>query len=530
MKSTNTEQQSGSALVQYTRNPNYIEIQVARMRLAAYLAARIDESGPVHNICLSRVLESALLLALLRKVDMYPTVQSGLLRYLSKAHPVHPIDNIIIAAALNRDGPTLATRPNIQLDMSLGPVKSRKHTLATTVLALLDAIPDNFARYRPPNYRGYARWTELALCASKILDCHARHQTADTAVSDRRFLLHQLRHGSLRPVWEGNLFAHLIALHALYELQPRDPFLHKQIQIIVQTRNSDGGIPFIDSQSIFLTALTGIELAHAGASHSLLQTVAAYIAHHQSAGGGWPYTDRVIQTDVDTTNRCLEFLRKGQSRRYATNIIEGENYLTSIVRPDGGFPTYDRRHSADLDMTAGSIIAFAPARARFSRLISKAIEYLVTAQHIDGTFDRSWTLSESSLIARVLAALHTVPRSAPTNRAIAASLSRLRSTRNIDGGWGHSPGEPSDVTSTAHALTALTSFGASIDLSKSIVYLLNHQRIDGSYLDRADQVGPRPYPYHFPIYTCAIVLQSLNRLADGFNITDRIRLPSSYYG
>lgn len=129
----------------------------------------------------------------------------------------------------------------------------------------------------------------------------------------------------------------------------------------------------------------------------------------QAPDGGWPFATGMRQTDVDSTTRCMEFLRAADPDRHHDTLHKATAYLTGIAGPDGAFPTWVRGDAPDLDMTAGAILALAPHASQHEQLLTGALEYVLEAQRSDGTFERSWTVSESSAVLRALDALHAVP-------------------------------------------------------------------------------------------------------------------------
>ncbi|KOX15224.1 hypothetical protein ADK67_41945 [Saccharothrix sp. NRRL B-16348] len=200
--------------------------------------------------------------------------------------------------------------------------------------------------------------------------------------------------------------------------------------------NDDGGMPFLDSQDLWLTAVAGLEFVHHPDLAPLTRRMAAFVASWQAPDGGWPFATGMHQTDVDTTTRCMEFLHVAPDR-YDTVLANATSYHTAMAGVDGGFPTWVRGDAPDLDMTAGAILALAPEREHHRGPLARAVDFVLAAQLPDGTFERSWTISESSAIQRVLDALHAVPELAADHRAAAAvgrAIARLVATQHPDGG------------------------------------------------------------------------------------------------
>ncbi|MCX4404030.1 hypothetical protein OG840_20345 [Streptomyces sp. NBC_01764] len=167
-------------------------------------------------------------------------------------------------------------------------------------------------------------------------------------------------------------------------------------------------------------------------------------------------------------------------------------------------------------MTANTITALQPFPFAHASLLEGATAYLLNAQKPDGTFERSWSLSEANAMLRALNALTLAHRHNPANHqgrlqpAIASIHQRLLVTANADGGWAQSPGEDSDPMSTAYTLTALApTHPDHPTVQAGLHYLLSRQNPDGGYSSVSDQAAPRPLRYTIPVLTDIFVLLAL---------------------
>jgi hypothetical protein len=498
------------------RSPANIRLRAVRLR--DRLTSQVEDDGLIRDRCGSRVLESALLLSLLRKTRTMPTVHDGLAGYLRGACPDGLMDTMIVEAAMGHPGQH--DRAVAYLEEFRHYTGARKRLMLSTLLSLTGVMPiDTNTDAHTLRYQGYAAWTELSLCAIKILHDHARAGHAAVSTADRNYLAGRLASASPDQVWEGNALAHLIALHALHACQPDSPLLHNGIASLCRIRNKDGGLPFISGQDIWVTALAGKALAEAEAPPSLLIQMGDRISGLQQRDGGWGYTETTSQTDVDDTAVCIEFLRITDTARYRQVLARAEQYLGAMADPRGGFPTYLRGHQREADVTAGAVMALSASWQDHAPLLDKCIDFLLSAQRDDGTFENSWTRSRSSAIHRVLDALRHAPpapadRSARIAHATSASTRHLAKTQNPDGGWGYHPGKDSDVLSTAHALPVIAHTGDRHALGRALHYLLAHQNADGGYTSVPDQIGPRPLPYDYPVLADIHVLNGFNQLHD----------------
>ncbi|SEP59308.1 squalene-hopene/tetraprenyl-beta-curcumene cyclase [Streptomyces sp. yr375] len=488
------------------------------------LAGRVEADGAIREPCEGRILETALLLSLLRKQHTLPAVQTKLERYLSTATAATALDATIAGAMLlpgRRPRAADGVAPGGKLPnlASLHPFTGhRKRLLLATVLAILGVGPyDPATRPHQIAYGGYAAWTDLSLCAVRMLHTAAQDGSPDD--TDTAWLTERLSAFPHGQIWEGNALAHLVALHALHTRAPQHPVLHAGIVALTEAVREDGGMPFIAGQEVWVTALAGAALAEAGADPALLHRIGDYLAARQQDDGGWGYNETTTQTDVDDTSRCAVTLHlTGGHLRYGTHLKQARKYLTAMAGTDGGFPTYLKGHASEADLTAGALIALAqnhPSQRNddHSDLVRSSAEFLMSAQIGNGSWEPSWTLSVTSVTAHAVDALsvaaRTVPAIAARTRSTGdAARSYLDATQNTDGGWGHRPGEDSDVISTAHALPVLR---PGHQAETALHYLLSHQSADAAYHARPDQVGPRPFPYDFPLLADVHVCTALAR-------------------
>jgi squalene-hopene/tetraprenyl-beta-curcumene cyclase len=492
-------------------------LKAPHKRLTALVGGLVEADGAVRGRCASRAMESALLLRLLRKQMTHLTAQKELVNYLHATPPASRLDRIVIDGALGQGDDMAAT----YLDGFRHVTGDRKRAVIATLLALCSASPfDSSLDPQRIDYTGQAAWTELTMCAIKILHCKA--EVADHATTgirtgggsaDQMFLVQRLKQFGPDRVWQGNALAHLIALHALHTFQPACPLLHDGIEVLVKARNPDGGVPFIAGQEVWVTALAGTALAGADAPSALLNRIGTYLAGRQLHDGGWGYNETTTQSDVDDTSRCVQFLYLTDPFRHHGALIAAVNYLTAIADPrSGGFPTYLKGHRSEVDLTAGALIALTSTGRRHGVLLNSAAKFLLDSQRADGSFEPSWTLSQTSVVSYVVAALDRVRPFAPAltghiSEATSRATAYLHETQNHDGGWGHTPEATSDALSTAHAIPALPHPHA---LNRAVDYLLGQQRPDGGFTAPADQVGPRPIPFDFPVLPHITALTALN--------------------
>jgi len=484
------------------------ELDRLRIQLADRLAARIEPDGSIRGRCASRVIESALFFRLLRGTRLLTNVQERLARYLEHAVPFHEVESLAQTAVLGRHGQSEDVAAFLRAFDH--PTGERKRILLSAVLALVGAgqVDDLSVQDIAP-YQGNAVWTDLTLCAIKIIyDCANGRPVRD----DHAFLERLLRVHPGPGVWQGNLLAHLMGLHALAAVDPDSPLLRQGVRALSGQLNPDGGIPFISGQDVWVSALAGSALAQSGTAASAAGRLGRFIAARQLPDGGWGYDHSTSQSDVDDTSRCVALLEWLDPGKYRRELGEGRSYLAAMAGPDGGFPTYVRGDRSEADLTAGAVVALAGHSSTEPGLLVRAAEFLLHAQHEQGWFEPSWTRSHASVLAHVLEAFQELKRVGAADQervdqAIDRAVSCLLGEQNSDGGWGR-PG--SDALATAHAVAALAGHVDAERLSAALGLLLHaaeHPRLPTP----PDQIGPRPIPYDFPDLVSVHVLNALNR-------------------
>ncbi|MFI5674896.1 haloacid dehalogenase-like hydrolase [Streptomyces cellulosae] len=487
-------------------------------RLTERLSAQVGGQGAVTGECRGRVTESALMLTLLRRRTALPGVQSRLHAYLSHSRTTaDAFDAAVIDATLH--GIPASDRHRLIEQTFAGAAQhssDRKKLALEAILAVVG--PEPFHVDAPSHafeHHNEATWTRLRQMA-----IHHLHVPDPVAPELTARLLRLTERGQVRGIIEGNVFAHLFALLSLQRTVPDHRVIHDGITVLAEAVREDGGMPFITSEEVFCTATAGLSLARAGADRHLLYAMADYVAAQQADDGGWAYAQGVVQTDVDTTTHALAFLHMVDPERYRTPVHAARQNLTSHLGEDGGMPTYLPGQPSEPTMTANTITALQPFHFAHTPLLERATRHLLDAQKADGTFERSWSLSEANAMLRALNALTLGRRHNPSSHqgrlgpAIESIQQRLLVTANPDGGWGQIPGEDSDPMSTAYTLTALAPTHRTHPTVRSgLHYLLGEQNPDGGYTSPSDQAAPRPLRYTIPVLTDIFVLLALTHHA-----------------
>ncbi|WP_329371850.1 haloacid dehalogenase-like hydrolase [Streptomyces sp. NBC_01483] len=486
--------------------------------LTERLLAQVGGQGAVTGECSSRVTESALMLTLLRRQKALSGVQSRLHAYLSRSRAAaDAFDAAVIDATL--DGIPASDRHRLieqTFDGAAQHSSDRKKLALEAILAVVG--PEPFHVDVPSHafeHHNEATWTRLRQIA-----IHHLHVPDPVAPQLTARLLRLTERGQDQGIIEGNVFAHLFALLSLQRTVPGHRIIHDGITALAKAVRNDGGMPFIISEEIFCTATAGLALARAGADRQVLLAMGDYLAAQQAGNGSWAYAQDVVQTDTDTTTHVLSFLHALGPERYRAHIHAARQFLAAYLGEDGGMPTYLPGQPSEPTMTANTITALQPYHFAHVPLLERATAYLLNAQKPDGTFERSWSLSEANAMLRALNALTLAHRHNPSSHqgrlgpAIDSIHLRLLVTANPDGGWGQTPGEDSDPMSTAYTLTALASTHRTHPTVYSgLHYLLGEQNPDGGYTSPSDQAAPRPLRYTIPVLTDIFVLLALTHYA-----------------
>ncbi|MFD4922287.1 prenyltransferase/squalene oxidase repeat-containing protein [Streptomyces goshikiensis] len=486
----------------------------ATLRLRTHVKDRIDADGALRSPCHSRVLESALFLALLDRTRRESAGRDRLAVYLAgHRDSVDPMDRLLARTALDRQ-PNTAPAADMERFLAQAPdfTGPRKRALLQAVLLLLgSAVATGLPDPEAFSHRGLHSWARVQVTAVKAVLAHAHGQPHLVDERDLDLLRSTQRAGT---VWEGNLLIHLSVLHALARLPGHDRLIAEGIRTALEHQRADGGMPFICDEDTWVTATAGVALHAAGAPAPVLDAVARRLLHLQHPDGSWSYTEHARLADTDCTSVAAEVLHLTgpDSRRAPVHRAIGA--LHALKGEDGGFPTYLAGAPSEASMTAAAANALSTQGPTQRAAVDAALEFLAAQQHPDGSFPPDWSSSRHHTIFRatLAAAGHLdIPGSAGqriTHRAIRLVLH----TQNADGGWGRQDGDASDALSTAYALITLTRQDAAGPAARGAAYLLTQQRPDGSIASIPDSIGPRPVGFTVPALADTFALLALGHL------------------
>ncbi|WP_049887482.1 prenyltransferase/squalene oxidase repeat-containing protein [Streptomyces clavuligerus] len=336
------------------------DLIVRRDLLAGRVLNRIGPGGLIHAPGTSRVLESALLLALLTNEDLLPEQAELTRRYLKNtlAHdPPDPLQHCFAQAAL---GDTVAADQAVEAALSPFRHFSSERKMLTFRTLLHEVAGSTAARHRlpPDTYEvgDQQVWLSMQMCALKAMT--APEEATD---ADWTRLAPALRPG---PAWQANHLARLIALFALRKHPAHRPAVRGTLVRIAAEQLPGGGVPFVTGLDVFATAVAGLALARVRPRDPRLTAMADALAAHQNPDGGLGFTTGVTQSDIDDTSYTLEFLRAVTPGRHGEAITRAERYLLDQQNTDGGFPSFVRGTPSEIAMTAGAVNALAPSHRR----------------------------------------------------------------------------------------------------------------------------------------------------------------------
>ena len=494
-------------------------VVVARDELVRHVLDSIGADGSIRGECESRVLESALALRLLKRLNVHPAARERLTGYLHGqwfAGELDPFHHVLAAAVLGWDARMGAGEA---LDSYLGGFDhftSRRKRIFFSILLELVTGEDLHLELRPEHFAidGEQRWVSVMMRALEIL-YFTHHGQPELISDDAVDMLLRTTSPNYAGTWEQYLLGHVLTLLALAELPAHASEVNRCVDALLEFQRPNGGFGFITRMEIFATATAGLGLIGAGVDRGPLYAVGDFLASHQQPDGGWGYALGVAQTDLDDTAYCVEFLRALNPTRYRLELALAEQYILGMQNRDGGFPTFCRGNSSEVAMTAAALNALAPSRRRYRHVFRNAVQYIVDNQNPDGTFERSWSCAHSNAIFRALLAIQTLTDGRSLTERIDAerrAMSYLRMSQNEDGGWGHLIGDDSDPISSAYALITLSHFDGEFTIGRGVEYLVHQQLSNGGYTSRPDGTGPRPIAYDVPVLADHFALIALDHV------------------
>jgi squalene-hopene/tetraprenyl-beta-curcumene cyclase len=508
----------------------YEQVETALAGAVRFVLEHRMADGRLVGGCAGRALESALVLQLLRRLEVAPALQARIAgfcrRYLGEStgevsraglldrRLSRVICELVLEGRLGDEGLAALDRALVEFDH---PTLWRKRVLVEVILAELGGLPPAPTPLPLAVVRAGASqlWVTILLGSVRVLQlCHLGrgHEVSEAEIAS--IVGTQSTDGS----WEQHVLVSCVALMALARLGRASPSIALGVDFIARQLRADGGVPFITNEDVWVTCLAGVVLAEARVPAVELLRLEQYLLSLQQPDGGWAYAEGVSQTDADDTSVTLLLLSRRGGAGNRSAIRRAVANLLALQNPDGGFPTFVRGAASDAEITAKAILALQGSGMAPPDVIAAAWGWLGQAQQLGGGFRGEWKL------CCTYPAFHVINASVGQRPGTAAGSIRrrcvafLRTRRRADGSW---PIHPEDagghVLSTAYALAGLTACPGSLtsrELYDSVQVLLTAQGDDGGFHASPDSLGPRPFVYDVPILTTIYSLWALARARD----------------
>ena len=493
--------------------------------------------GSIHAPCASRILESTLMLKLLRDQSFDSSGEKRITKYLLGKIAAQPRrHNNAIEAILFTMAEVQVGMPHTDPICEKQLVKlfsnreeGRKTIYFGCLLAETGVLP--FSKL-PFDHTVFDKittkvqtWARVMLIALKAIYYHGTKSLHDIGAEEKELLLKSLFE---QDVIENNVLTQIVGLLALSKILPKKD-LEAPLRSLMAWQKLDGGFPLMTGLDNFVTPLAGLAMLdalpylspeHRSAVRVSVKGMTNYLAGEQLKNGGWSYMSGTSQADMDDSGLCAALLARVDANAHLRNLEKAENYFKNMHNQDGGFPTYIKNNESTASMTAAAlhgiaeIIGCYPKKiSEWQDVISSALLYLQEAQSNEGTFERRWSRSETHAMYRVVMALHSVQKIGlltsfdQTISKITLKINEyLHENQNKDGGWGFSPKDGSDPISTAYAVLCFSNTESGSQ-ERGICFLVNKMLEAGPY--EPDLLGPRPIPYDIPVFTQVIQTHAL---------------------
>ncbi|MFF3313855.1 prenyltransferase/squalene oxidase repeat-containing protein [Streptomyces sp. NPDC002952] len=493
------------------------EANQLRQAISTHLLHRSNEDGSLDDQCESRIFESVLMSLLLdrTKHTQFRLANNKITRFLIAEHSgadrfhKNLIDFLISPKSASANGAFTHFPRGLQF------TQSRKEIVFRSILAELGAQELNFSASEAlmVGYGNQANWVNIVSCAVRVL-AHAQSGIV-VGKRDTDYLRAAVSTPGPTGVYEGHVFAHIMALLALQRVGTAEQFVVDGIHALLRHQREDGGFPFVTTMKTFCTVTAALGMLQCPGKEDAALRAASYLVSVQQPDGGWGYGFGVAQTDADDTAYCLELIRSCNQRHFQGPIRRAEAYLVSISAHGAGVPTFKADHTPEVAMTAGAVNAFDLNDVKYHRVTTSWLQSLLERQKDDGTFERSWSLSEANAIFRSLKAFRGAlssrlfqPMYDRIRMAHSASVQYLLAAQNSDGGWGQLAGSASDAISTAYSILALPPENAA-QIWQGISFIVQSSD-SGRVYSIPDQAGPRPIPWNVPVLADVTALWALN--------------------
>lgn len=336
------------------------------------------------------------------------------------------------------------------------------------------------------------------------------------------------------------------------------PVVVKGVDFITRSMRSDGSWPIDTNLSTWMTSLS-VAALHCAEDESTLpqwqeQAIGNWYRAQQFGGvhpytgarpGGWGWTNLPGSVpDADDTAGVLVALHalgvRGDTIRPA--VKAGIAWLLQLQNTDGGIPTFCRGWGklefdrSCPDITAHAVTAWYvwrnetadfPFQKKMQHAVDRALRYLSTVQHSDGSwlplwFGNPFSPTKTNPVygtAKVLGALNLFNDRPVCRGMCERGVAFLLAAQNNDAGWGAQKGTVSTIEETALAIYALSnaqSPAAKAAIHRGLLWLIEHTQ-------RGTVFPPAPIGLYFAklwyaerLYPVIFSLQALQNAVSSF--------------
>lgn len=500
------------------------------------LLASQRENGSINAYCCSRVLESTLTLHLLRNQSYQQSKQKQIENYLiseisKKSHHAafEGIEEAIMMIAEQViSNNNVSSKLSIQLiDSLLNREQGRKELYFGCLFAEVGVLNFSDLPFSDRAFQNSSRplqtWAKVMMCSIKILYCYGTSKESQITKADKDFLKEKLLGGN---IYENNVLTQIVGLIALSKVLAKQD-LEAPIDSLMNWQQQDGGFPLMTGLDIFVTPLAGLAIQEALPSlpkkyqesvQEAVTQMAKYLASEQAENGGWSYMTGTTQTDMDDSGLCCALLAEVDANKFDLHLQRVEKYKSQMHNKDGGFPTYIKDNPSTPSMTAAALHGIAELLLSYPNKLSfwkdsifQTLQYLSTCQKEDGTFERRWSNAETHAMFRVAIALRCIQKVpvfgvfSETITSITSKMEHyLHKNQNVDGGWGFTSNDDSDIISTAYAILCCTKSNSEL-ATRGMKFIISIQQENNEVLKyRPELLGPRPVPYDIPLLPLVI--------------------------
>lgn len=222
----------------------------------------------------------------------------------------------------------------------------------------------------------------------------------------------------------------------------------------------------------------------------------------QNDDGGFPYDDKGSPSGAWTSAGILWALGVAGESPSSEHMLRCLDWIMSQQHDDGSLPLVQKGKEPAIDSTAQGILAAVPmykvwGREDIRTFIEKTSHWLLANRRNNQGWgmwpgDRP-TVASSAFAMRALHAANQVLDSKEITGCLSEAKAWLLTLRHEESGWGAYAGNPPKAASTALALLALIEAGdvqgREDVIGKSVGFLEDTQRIDGSWADLIERQG-----------------------------------------